>query len=290
MVFIHGLWVLPSSWDKWVGLFEENGYAGVTPSWPDDPETVEEAGAHPDVFAKKTLKQIADHTAGVIGQLDRKPVVMGHSPAAFESYELEPEDYVDAGDSVVVVFMLRARGRGSGIELKRRDAIVYTLAERLVTRVDYFNNPAEALEAAGLSSENPEIVRRAFQAFAAGGVEALLEFVDERCVMITGGDVASEPDTYRGHDGARRYFDSFYEVMDRIAVEVLDLEELSGGQVVGSLRLTARGRASGIETGQNGEMLCAVAGGKLVRIEFFPTRGEALAAASRGWGSPARPN
>ena len=62
---------------------------------------------------------------------------IGAWEAAFESYELEPEDYVDAGDSVVVVFMLRARGRGSGIELKRRDAIVYTLAERLVTRVDY---------------------------------------------------------------------------------------------------------------------------------------------------------
>ena len=207
--------------------------------------------------------------------------------AAFESYSLEPEEYIDAGDAVVMVFTLRATGRGSGIELERRDAIVYTLAEGLVTRLDYFNNPAEALEAAGLSPENPEIVRRAFKAFSEGGVDALLEFVDERCVMITGGDVASEPDTYRGHDGARRYFESFYEVMDRIAVEVLDLEALSGGRVVGSLRLTARGRASGIEAAQNGEMLCALAGGKLMRIEFFPTREEALAAASRDWGSRA---
>ena len=47
VVFIHGLWLLPSSWDNWVGVFEENGYAGVTPSWPDDPETVEEARANP---------------------------------------------------------------------------------------------------------------------------------------------------------------------------------------------------------------------------------------------------
>ena len=51
----------------------------MTPVWPDDPETVEEARANPDVFAKKTLKQIADHTAEVIGALDRKPAVMGHS-------------------------------------------------------------------------------------------------------------------------------------------------------------------------------------------------------------------
>jgi pimeloyl-ACP methyl ester carboxylesterase len=79
VVFIHGLWLLPSSWDNWVGLFEENAYAGVTPSWPDDPDSVEDARANPEVFARKTLKRVADHTAAVIGQLDKKPAVMGHS-------------------------------------------------------------------------------------------------------------------------------------------------------------------------------------------------------------------
>jgi pimeloyl-ACP methyl ester carboxylesterase len=79
VVFIHGLWLLPSSWDNWVEFFEEAGYAGLTPDWPDDPETVEEARANPDVLAKKTLKQVADHTAEVIGALDKKPAVMGHS-------------------------------------------------------------------------------------------------------------------------------------------------------------------------------------------------------------------
>jgi pimeloyl-ACP methyl ester carboxylesterase len=79
VVFIHGLWLLPSSWDRWVAFFEENGYAGVTPDWPDDPETVEQARANPDVFAKKKLKQAADHTAEVISGLNQKPAVMGHS-------------------------------------------------------------------------------------------------------------------------------------------------------------------------------------------------------------------
>ena len=79
VVFIHGLWLLPSSWDNWVEYFEQEGYAGLTPDWPDDPETVEEARANADVFAKKTLKQIADHTTEVINALDRKPAVMGHS-------------------------------------------------------------------------------------------------------------------------------------------------------------------------------------------------------------------
>ena len=79
VVFIHGLWVLPSSWANWANLFEDAGYAAVTPSWPDDPETVEEARARPEVFAKKTLGQVADHTAEVIGKLEKKPAVMGHS-------------------------------------------------------------------------------------------------------------------------------------------------------------------------------------------------------------------
>jgi pimeloyl-ACP methyl ester carboxylesterase len=79
VVFIHGLWLLPSSWDNWAGLFDEAGYAPVTPVWPDDPETVEQARANPDVFANKSLAQIADHTAAVIGNLDKKPAVMGHS-------------------------------------------------------------------------------------------------------------------------------------------------------------------------------------------------------------------
>jgi pimeloyl-ACP methyl ester carboxylesterase len=86
VVFIHGLWLLPSSWDNWVGLFEENGYAGLTPSWPDDPETVEEARANPEVLANKTLKQVADHTARVIGKLQRKPAVMGHSTGGLLTY------------------------------------------------------------------------------------------------------------------------------------------------------------------------------------------------------------
>jgi pimeloyl-ACP methyl ester carboxylesterase len=79
VVFIHGLWLLPSSWDNWAQLFEEAGYAAVTPTWPDDPETVEEARANPDVLAKKTLGQIADHTSEVIGMLEKRPAVMGHS-------------------------------------------------------------------------------------------------------------------------------------------------------------------------------------------------------------------
>jgi len=79
VVFVHGLWLLPSSWDRWAAVFEEAGYTVVTPGWPDDPETVEEAKAHPEVFAHKTVGQVADHFAEVIGRLKTKPAVIGHS-------------------------------------------------------------------------------------------------------------------------------------------------------------------------------------------------------------------
>ena len=79
VVFIHGLWLLPSSWDRWAEVFEQAGFAPLTPGWPDDPETVAEANANPDVFAHKTIDQVADHFGDVIGQLDKKPAVIGHS-------------------------------------------------------------------------------------------------------------------------------------------------------------------------------------------------------------------
>ncbi len=79
VVFIHGLWLLPSSWDRWREVFEAAGYATLAPGWPDDPNTVEEAKEHPEVFAKKTVGQVADHYEAVIRTLKKKPAIVGHS-------------------------------------------------------------------------------------------------------------------------------------------------------------------------------------------------------------------
>jgi pimeloyl-ACP methyl ester carboxylesterase len=79
VVFVHGLWLLPSSWDRWAKMFDAAGFASVQPHWPDDPETVEEANAKPDVFAKKSVGQVADHFAEVISGLGKRPAVIGHS-------------------------------------------------------------------------------------------------------------------------------------------------------------------------------------------------------------------
>jgi non-heme chloroperoxidase len=96
VVFIHGLWLLPSSWDRWASLFEEAGYIALTPDWPDDPETVEVARAEPEVLAEKTLKQVADHTTQIITALDRKPVVIGHSTGGLLGEMLAGKSFVAA--------------------------------------------------------------------------------------------------------------------------------------------------------------------------------------------------
>lgn len=79
VVFVHGLWLLPNSWEAWRAYFEEHGFVTLAPGWPDDPETVAEARRNPSAFAHKGVQDITDHYVEVIGALDRKPIVIGHS-------------------------------------------------------------------------------------------------------------------------------------------------------------------------------------------------------------------
>jgi pimeloyl-ACP methyl ester carboxylesterase len=79
VMFIHGLWLLAGSWNPWREHFERHGYATLAPDWPNDPPSVEEARAHPEAVAKQSLGEVADHLAEVIGQLQRKPILIGHS-------------------------------------------------------------------------------------------------------------------------------------------------------------------------------------------------------------------
>jgi len=79
VVFVHGLWLLDTSWDRWAEFFEAAGYAAVTPGWPDDPATVEEARANPDVFANKSVGDVAAYQQAIVEKLDRKPAIIGHS-------------------------------------------------------------------------------------------------------------------------------------------------------------------------------------------------------------------
>lgn len=79
VVFIHGLWLLSSSWDTWRRYFEEKGYITLAPGWPDDPDTVEAAKQDPEALAHKRIKQVTDHYIEAIGQLTSRPAIIGHS-------------------------------------------------------------------------------------------------------------------------------------------------------------------------------------------------------------------
>ena len=79
VVFIHGLWLLAGSWDAWRGEFESAGYSTVAADWPDDPPTVADARQHPEVFAGKSIAQIADHLDELVRAMTRKPAIVGHS-------------------------------------------------------------------------------------------------------------------------------------------------------------------------------------------------------------------
>ncbi len=91
VVFVHGLYLLASSWDPWRALFEEQGYTTLAPGWPDDPETVVQANDDPEVFAQKRIKQVTDHYGEVIRQLKKKPVVVGHSFGGLIAQQLADE-------------------------------------------------------------------------------------------------------------------------------------------------------------------------------------------------------
>src|SRR5229473_6123570 len=107
IVFVHGLWLLSSSWDRWRALFEEQGYTTLAPGWPDDPDTVEEAKQDPEVFAHKRIKQVTQHYVDAIGQLKTKPAVIGHSFGG-----LIAQMVADAGVAAVTVAIDAAPFRG----------------------------------------------------------------------------------------------------------------------------------------------------------------------------------
>jgi non-heme chloroperoxidase len=79
VVFIHGLWMHPDSWQRWVELFRAAGYAPIAPAWPGDSASVAEARAHPERLANIGIDAVTEHYAQIIRGLGTKPIVVGHS-------------------------------------------------------------------------------------------------------------------------------------------------------------------------------------------------------------------
>lgn len=134
-----------------------------------------------------------------------------------------------------------------------------------------------------MSRENLEIVERGIEAFNDRGVEGIIPYIHPEFEATTPPNLASEPDTYRGHDGVRRWFDSFYEVMDQIRWDAHSFQQV-GDRVVVEFTLRARGKTTGLDFGQEATMVWSLRDGKGIRIELFETLDEALAAAEEAPG------
>jgi ketosteroid isomerase-like protein len=141
---------------------------------------------------------------------------------------------------------------------------------------------AEGLsEAECVPSRNLEIVQRGFEAFNREGIEGIIPLIHPDFEAITPPDLASEPDTYRGPDGVRRWFRSFDEVMDQIRWDSRGFRQV-GDRVVVEFTLRARGKTTGLDFGQEAVMVWELRDGKAIRLALYPTLDQALAAATAG--------
>jgi ketosteroid isomerase-like protein len=129
-----------------------------------------------------------------------------------------------------------------------------------------------------MSEQDVEVVKQGFEALAEGGAEALIRLINPEFEFTTPPGLAAEPDTYRGADGLRRYFASFYEAMDEIRFEPGLIEDLGGGKVLAESTLKARGRTTGIETEQRVVLVWEVRDGKASHLWVFGSADEARAA------------
>jgi ketosteroid isomerase-like protein len=128
-------------------------------------------------------------------------------------------------------------------------------------------------------AEGGEFVRRFFEDLNEGDVEALLARLTPEFEMVVPVGMGVEPQTYRGSEGFRRWFDSFCDVMD-IRVESHDFIAV-GDRVVAPHTLHARGRTTGIDTEQYAAHVWHLRGGRAEILEVFATLDEALEAARR---------
>jgi ketosteroid isomerase-like protein len=129
-----------------------------------------------------------------------------------------------------------------------------------------------------MSQENVEIVRRGYAALAEQGVEAVLAFTDPEFESTTPSSLASEPDTYRGHEGVRRWLGSFGGAMEGVYLEGQEFTA-AGDKVLVDTKLHARGRTTGIETEQRAFLVWTLRDGLVTGVETFAERGQALEAA-----------
>ena len=100
VVFIHGLWLHPTSWAPWQELFEAAGHRTLAPGWPGVAETVALARANPDSIADRGIDDVVEHYAAVIDELPERPVLIGHSFGGMIAEKLLGQDRAAAAIAI----------------------------------------------------------------------------------------------------------------------------------------------------------------------------------------------
>jgi ketosteroid isomerase-like protein len=203
-------------------------------------------------------------------------------------YQLDITELIPVDDAVVVAVDHRAVGRRSGVEVTTRYYNAYWIKDDKIVRLELFRERSEALEAVGLRAagadpapEMPggqvDVVRDYFTARRQKGREGVFELLSPDVVWTSRTDL---PDTqvYTGHDGVRKLFSRFRDVMDDMWFEPDDFIVVSD-RVVVSLRWGGRGKGSGVPFEEREAWVFTVSDGIIVRVEEYGTREAALEAA-----------
>jgi pimeloyl-ACP methyl ester carboxylesterase len=138
VVFIHGLWLHASSWQPWVDLFDQAGYAATAPGWPGDGDTVAASRENPDAIADHGIDDVVEHYLRIFDGLDRKPILVGHSFGGMISEKLLG---MDAADAAIAIDAAQIKG------------VLPLPLSSLRATLPVFKNPANKHKAVSLTSE-----------------------------------------------------------------------------------------------------------------------------------------
>jgi pimeloyl-ACP methyl ester carboxylesterase len=100
IVLVHGFWVTPLSWEKWVERYENKGYRVLTPTYPGFEGGVEALSEDPSPIEALTFLAIIEHIGGLIDELDKPPIIMGHSAGGVLTQILLDHGYGAAGVAI----------------------------------------------------------------------------------------------------------------------------------------------------------------------------------------------
>jgi len=138
VVLIHGLWMTPRSWEEWVPYYEAKGYRVLTPGYPGFEIEVEALRENPSVIADLTVPQVVAHLAGVVNELDRPPILMGHS----------------FGGTLTQLLLDRGCGAaGVAINSAPTEGVLVNPPSQIKSLFPILKNPSKRHEAAGFTPE-----------------------------------------------------------------------------------------------------------------------------------------